>query len=231
MTRLTVSPVRFLPPSPLTVEADGGRLPLAERINQLTHGAGLVLSVVAALAILVATASATPAAAVGGSLFAVSLVALYAASTLSHSFADGPRRTFWRMVDQIAILGLGVGSFAPFALVHTADIRGLSVLSAMSVAAVVFSWMRVRLGERGLPPAWILVVGWMPALLTDRLWQVGGPTGFALVAGGALLYTCGVWFLLNDARRVYFHGIWHLFTVAASGCHFAFLYGWCIAPG
>ena len=229
MTRLTVSPVRYLPPSPLTADAETGRLPLSERINQVTHAAGLAIALIGADVMLSVAISAPLPAAVGGVAFAVASVVLYAASTLSHSFTDGPRRTFWRMIDQIAILGMGVGSFAPFALVHAADARGMAVLSLMTLAAVVFAVLRVRLGEHGLPPAWILAIGWLPALLTDRFWAVGGPAGCTLIAGGAALYTIGVWFLLNDARRVWYHGVWHLFTVAAGICHFAFLYGWCVA--
>ena len=227
--RLSVSPVRFLPPCPLAEEeCEPGVLPPAERINQATHAFGLLLATLAAVALFAAATRASLPAAAGAVLFGTSLIALYAASTLSHSFTNARRRTFWRMVDQIAILGLGVGSFAPFVLVHAADARGLTIFGLMAASAVVFAVLRVRLGERGLPPAWIGVIGWLPALLFDRLYAVGGPAGFGLVAAGALLYTGGVYFLLNDARRVWYHGVWHGCTVAASACHFAFLYGWCV---
>ena len=64
-----------------------------ETANQLTHGLGLLLSLVGA-AVLVnsARAHSDPLQFVGCCVYAVSLVSLYAASTLSHSFRTPPMR-------------------------------------------------------------------------------------------------------------------------------------------
>jgi len=39
------------------------------------------------------------------------------------------------------------------------------------------------------------------------------------VAGG-LVYSGGLYFYLQDERRRHFHGIWHLFVMGGSLCHF-----------
>jgi hemolysin III len=40
------------------------------------------------------------------------------------------------------------------------------------------------------------------------------------VAIGGLCYTIGTVFLVFDYRRLHFHGIWHLFVMAGSICHY-----------
>ena len=43
--------------------------------------------------------------------------------------------------------------------------------------------------------------------------------GFWLVAGG-VVYSAGIYFYLNDSKVRHYHGIWHLFVLGASLCHF-----------
>ena len=52
------------------------------------------------------------------------------------------------------------------------------------------------------------------------LWHALTPAGFAgLLAGGAC-YSGGVYFYANDERLRHGHGVWHLFVLAGSICHF-----------
>jgi hemolysin III len=52
------------------------------------------------------------------------------------------------------------------------------------------------------------------------LWRALTPVGFGwLVAGGAL-YTLGIVFFVADKRVRHGHGIWHLFVLGGSACHF-----------
>jgi hemolysin III len=61
---------------------------------------------------------------------------------------------------------------------------------------------------------WLAVVGIGP--LIDAL----GRTGFAWLAAGGVSYTAGIVFYATDHKVRHGHGIWHLFVLAGSSCHY-----------
>lgn len=203
-------------------------LSLQERLNQLTHGVGFLLSVVAAILLLAATPLVDATRATGAVVYAIALTALYLSSTLSHSFVCPTRRSFWRVADQIAILGMTFGSFVPFAIVHTNTPFGWTLLALTGTAAATLAVVRVIRWNDGVPIAAMVIVGLLPTLATYQMIRVGGVAGTVLISAGALSYICGLWFLMNDYKRVYYHAIWHISTILGSAFHFAFVYYWCI---
>lgn len=204
------------------------QLSIAERLNQLTHGFGFLLSLIAAIVLLAATPFVDSTRATGAVVYAIALTGLYLSSTLSHSFSCPKRRALWRVADQIAILGMAVGSFVPFALAHSNGPFGWTLLAVMAVAASLLAVVRVVRWEAGVPIFLMVIVGLLPMLAAVRMIEVGGVAGSCLIAGGAASYIGGLWFLLNDYKRVYYHAIWHTATIVGSGLHFAFVYHWCI---
>lgn len=203
-------------------------MPRDERLNQLTHGLGFVLSLIASATLLAAVPSVDGPRALGAIVYALALTGLYLSSTLSHSFLDRGRRTFWRVADQVAILGMVVGSFVPFALVHVSTPFGWTLLATTAIAAATLAVIRVIRWEKGVPILAMVVVGLLPALATYDMIQVGGLYGSALIGAGAIFYTVGLWFLMNDNKRVHYHAVWHIATILGSACHFVFVYLWCI---
>lgn len=65
-----------------------------------------------------------------------------------------------------------------------------------------------------------VVMGWAALAALGPLWRELGPDGFAWVAAGGIFYTVGIIFYALDTRLAHAHGIWHLFVVAGSACHF-----------
>ncbi len=61
---------------------------------------------------------------------------------------------------------------------------------------------------------WVAVVAWVPLL------RALGPAGFAWLAAGGLFYTFGIVFFALDNRLAHAHGVWHLFVLAGSACHY-----------
>jgi hemolysin III len=47
-----------------------------------------------------------------------------------------------------------------------------------------------------------------------------GRDGFAWLAAGGLLYTVGIVFYATDERLRHGHGVWHLFVLGGSACHY-----------
>lgn len=199
-------------------------VPDAEAANCWTHAVGCCLSVPGA-ALLMSTAIATgdPWRVAGCAVYAMSLVALYAASTLSHWFEDERRRNFFRMLDQVCIFLLVVGTYTPFGLVHARQGAWCLVLIGMWLYALVGIGMRVRRSTETLRPLIFLLMGWLPVPILIRAYEVGHAWGLGMILAGGLAYTGGTWFLVNDHKHPYYHAVWHLCTIVGSALHFAFV--------
>ncbi|HEX6986038.1 MAG TPA: hemolysin III family protein [Planctomycetaceae bacterium] len=204
------------------------RLAPPEAVNRWTHGLGFAASLPAAAVLLWAASGRSDGwIAVACAVYAGSLVALYAASALSHGFEDRPQlRSGFRVADQVCIYLLIAGTFTPFAAAHLRTPFGLGQLAAVWLLAAVGIALRVRRKGAQIGPsdvALCLLTGWIPILSLGRFVSIGGPDGFALVLAGGLFYSGGTVFLLNDHRNPYLHGVWHVSTLAGSGCHYLFL--------
>lgn len=208
----------------VSIPVQGVARPLtAEMLNQWTHGFGCVLACIgASLLIPRAFESGGLVNVVGATVYAASLVGLYLASTLSHSFEHPGRRRFYRMLDQVCIFLLTAGSFTPFGLVHMATPFGWSLLIGMWLVALYGIALRIRNADRTIGVPLFVVLGWAPLLALPHLYTVTHWHGLLLVLVGALSYTGGLYFLLNDHRKIYFHAIWHFATITGSACHFLF---------
>jgi hemolysin III len=68
---------------------------------------------------------------------------------------------------------------------------------------------------------WIYVLlGWMPLPTIPSLIEAVPAVALWWMLVGGLLYTCGTLFLVYDDRHPLFHGVWHMFVIAGSTCHF-----------
>ena len=172
--------------------------------------------------------------AVGGCVvYAASLTAVFACSTLSHAFPhDRPRRKWWRSVDQAAIFALIAGSATPFALHRQRDWLGFGVLAVMWTLALLGARRRLRAAGGDVGPAAAAfsgAMGWMTVALLPRAYEIGGAEALGWALGGLGFYGLGTVFLLNDHRDglSWMHGVWHVCTLAGCGCHWWF--NWTVA--
>ena len=65
-----------------------------------------------------------------------------------------------------------------------------------------------------------LLMGWLSLVAVVPLWKALSPAGFAWLAAGGLFYTVGIIFYVADQRVRHGHGLWHLFVLGGSSCHF-----------
>jgi hemolysin III len=194
-----------------------------ELVHALTHGAGLVLALAGAL-VMVATVRASGDAwrVVGCGVFVACMVAVYAASTLSHSRFSPPWKSFLRRLDQGVIYLLVVATYTPFGLVYLRTEAGWLLLAALWTGALVGFVSKVMFAHRvetGL--IWTYVaLGVLPTVTIPWLWPlVPSGTGPWMFLGG-MFYLVGTIFLVNDARVRHFHAVWHILVIAGSACHF-----------
>ena len=193
-----------------------------ERFNSITHLVGAVLAVAGAAALITsASLKGDPWRIVGFSVYGAMLVALYLASTLYHALRGRAKAVFHKL-DHCSIYLLIAGSYTPFALVSLQGPWGWSLLGVVWALAALGIVQEIWLasGTRALSLVIYVLMGWLALVAVVPLWQALGPAGFAWLATGGALYTLGIAFYANDHRLRHAHGIWHLFVLGGSTCHF-----------
>jgi len=193
-----------------------------EKFNAVTHIAGAVLALAGAIVLVVLAAlTGDPWKVVGVAVYGVTLVSLYSISGLYHSLR-GRAKNILRELDHQSIYLLIAGSYTPFCLVTLRGPWGWSLLGVVWGLAVLGSLqeLRSRSGARMLSVAIYLLMGWVVVAALVPLQQALGPNGFAWLVAGGLFYTVGIVFYALDTRLAHAHGVWHLFVLAGSACHY-----------
>jgi len=193
-----------------------------ELANSLTHGVGLILSTVA-LVLLVVSASlrGQTMQIVTFSVFGATLVILYMASTLYHTFRHPRLKRFFRFVDHAAIYLLIAGTYTPFALLNMHGSVGWTLFGVIWGLAILGILLKTLHMERlpFLNPLIYIGMGWIALFAIKPAVETISPGGLAWLAAGGLVYTLGVVFYSVD-RIPYNHAIWHGFVMGGSACHF-----------
>ena len=193
-----------------------------ERFNSISHLVGAGLAVLGAVLLIVTAARlGDPWKIVSFSIYGAMLVALYVASTLYHS-VRGRAKAMLQKFDHCSIYLLIAGSYTPFALVSLRGPWGWSLLAAVWTLAVVGILQEIWFakGARVLSLVIYLLMGWLALVAVMPLWEALTPRGFAWLVAGGLFYTVGIIFYVADQRIRHGHGVWHLFVLGGSSCHF-----------
>jgi hemolysin III len=203
---------------------------LGEEIaNSVSHGFGLLAALVAVPLLLVVTAQHGAAInIVGVSIFAATLLALYAVSTIYHALPEGRAKRVFLKLDHAAIFVFIAGCYTPFALGPLHGQLGWSLLAAVWGLAAVGVTLKAldRLAHPWLSTALYLVMGWLVVFAAGPLFAHVPLAGILWLAAGGIAYTLGVGFFLADSRFRFGHAIWHLFVLAGTSCHFVAVLGY-----
>ncbi|MDO8502174.1 MAG: hemolysin III family protein [Gemmatimonadaceae bacterium] len=191
--------------------------------NSVTHGVGLAASLIALpLVIFASLKRGDPLQVVGAAVFGLSLVLLYGASTVYHSFPRSSATRVLRMIDHSAIYLLIAGSYTPFALGPLRGPWGWALLAAVWAMALIGIALKSIHGfvRPGLSTTLYIAMGWLSIVAVRPLITHVGAAGFWWLLAGGLCYTGGVVFYATDTRLRYGHAVWHVFVLAGSTCHF-----------
>ena len=193
-----------------------------ERFNSISHLVGAGLAVTGSIVLItIAARLGDPWKIVSFSIYGAMLVALYVFSTVYHS-VRGRAKDILRKLDHCAIYMLIAGTYTPFALVSLRGSWGWWLLGIVWSLALIGIVQELWLGNRTRVLSLILYVlmGWLALVAVVPLWHALTPPGFAWLLAGGALYTGGLVFYATDHRLRHGHGVWHLFVVGGSGCHF-----------
>jgi hemolysin III len=194
-----------------------------ELANAVTHGVGLVLSLIGMpILILAALDRGERATVIGASVFGATLIALYAASTLYHAIPHPTLKQKLRVVDHAAIYLLIAGTYTPFTLGVLRGTWGWTLFGIVWTLAALGVLFKVLFGSGAmakLSTAIYVAMGWVIIIAIKPLMASMEHTGLMLLVAGGLCYTGGVIFYV-DRRRAWTHPVWHLFVMGGSICHY-----------
>jgi hemolysin III len=196
---------------------------LGEEIaNSVSHGVGLVASLVASPFLLVAAVQhGSSAYIVGSSVFVGTMVLLYLTSTIYHALPGNAAKRLFRLFDQSAIFLLIAGTYTPFCVSLLGGPWGWTLFGLIWSLAAVGLGLKALGGLRYpvLCTCLYLGMGWLAVIAVRPLWLRLPLTGLLWLLAGGLAYTVGVAFFAAERMR-YAHFVWHLFVIAGTACHF-----------
>lgn len=206
--------------------------PKEERLNIISHGIGLVLSIIA-LVLLVIKANQF-----GGlrnlvsfSIFGASMVLLYAASTFYHSATTHRKRMRLNIFDHSSIYVLIAGTYTPFALITLSGTTGMIILWTVWLCALVGVILKFFFTGRYQLLSTIMYVGmgWIIVFAAKPLMENLDPAGLIWLLAGGISYTIGA--VLFMVKKIpYNHAIFHVFVLMGTFAHFMSIYFY-ILPG
>ena len=193
-----------------------------EIANSVSHGVALVAALAGVPFLFVAPRSMSMASAVGTSVYAVTLVLLFLASTLYHAIPTGRAKRVFLKLDHGAIHVFIAGSYTPFVLGPLAGPWGFTLFGMVWSLAGCGAALKAcnRLSRPWLSTGLYLAMGWLVLIAAVPLVERVPPPGVGLLVAGGLAYTAGVAFFVLDSRWRYAHAVWHAFVVAGTGLHF-----------
>lgn len=206
-------------------------------VSALTHFIGMIVSATGAIPLLYKafqTGSFLCIAAM--MIYALSLIALYGASTTYHTFDVNPAvNKRLKKADHMMISVLIAGSYTPICLLVLGNTIGMIMLSVVWGLAIVgilinIFWI--------FCPKWVSSVlyigmGWTCVIGIPSIYRAFPPAAFGWLLAGGIMYTIGgVIYALKlsvfNGKHQNFgsHEIFHIFVMLGSICHYIVMYGY-----
>ena len=204
-----------------------------ELANSISHGLGALLAAAGFAVLVVASVRrGTAVHVVSSSVFGLSLLNLYASSTLYHTIRNPGARGILRRLDHAAIFLLIAGSYTPFTLVTLRGPWGWSIFGVVWGLAVIGLFFEDKLRHRrhGLSLGLYILMGWVAVVAIKPLVGTLPRGGIVFLFAGGLAYTFGTIFYMW--RRIpYHHAWWHVAVLAGSVLHYVAVLRYVIPRG
>lgn len=194
-----------------------------EWVNTITHGVGVIFSIVALILLIVySSLRGTAWHVVTYTVYGVTMLLLYTSSTMLHALREGKIKDLFEIFDHSSIYLFIAGTYTPILLTVLRSPLGwtlFGVVWGMAAAGIVFKAFFTKrfvffstLGYIAM--GWLIVFMWKPLTLALE------PEALRLLVIGGLCYTFGAIFYVWRAFP-YHHAVWHLFVLGGSITHFA----------
>ncbi|MDN6293663.1 MAG: PAQR family membrane homeostasis protein TrhA [Alkalibacterium gilvum] len=189
-----------------------------EVLNAVTHGIGVILSIIGLVFLIQKGID------VGGALevtsytiYGTSLILLYLSSTLYHSFTFTRAKKVFRVIDHSSIFVLIAGTYTPYTLITIGGKLGAFLTTLIwSIALFGVLYKTVWFEKfQGLSLWLYIAMGWISLFFINYLYRGLGPNGFIWLIAGGLAFTVGALFYRLKHVK-YMHVVWHLFVLTGT---------------
>ncbi len=196
-----------------------------EKLNSITHLVGAVLALIGfGVLLTISFQSQKLLLIISFTIFGLTLILLYTMSTLYHSFHPPRLKKIFQKLDHVSIYLLIAGTYTPYMLVSLREYNGIIMLILVWGLAVIGLLLDIFVAKRieWLQVIIYLVMGWVCTLNYSELQAALPAAGMIWLTMGGIAYTAGiVFYVLDDLKKLrHAHGIWHLFVLSGSICHF-----------
>jgi hemolysin III len=204
--------------------------------SALTHFIGFVMALFAAFPLLIqgAVASVSIGGMISLSIFMISMLMLYAASTIYHTInLPGNGNMILKKIDHMMIFVLIAGTYTPVCVLMLHNKTGFIMLTAVWTVAAAGMILKACWVTC---PKWFssiiyIAMGWICILaLPQIIAAISSMQFFWLLTGGIMYTVGGVIYALklsvfNELHKNFgSHEIFHLFVMAGSFCHYICIY-------
>ena len=203
--------------------------------SAITHFIGMLMAIFAAVPLLIKAAREPDHIyLISLTIYALSLILLYAASTTYHTFDLSEKaNTILKKIDHMMIFILIAGSYTPICLITLKGRTGVILLSLVWGIALVGIILKAFWV---FCPKWVssilyIGMGWTCVLAFTQILNALSPAAFGWLLAGGIIYTAGgIIYAMKlpffNSRHRYFgsHEIFHLFVMGGSLCHYVMMY-------
>ncbi|MCL2253654.1 MAG: hemolysin III family protein [Lachnospiraceae bacterium] len=211
------------------------QITIREPGSAITHFIGMIMVMLAAIPLLTKAANAAHTLApISLSIFILTMLLLYGASTTYHAVSLSDKSIkFFKRLDHMMIFALIAGSYTPVCMTILEGKIGVNLLIAIwSLAGIgmLFKLLWVTC------PKWFssliyIAMGWVCVVVIGPLAASLDAAALFWLAAGGLIYTAGGIIyalklkLFNSRHRSFgSHEIFHIFVMGGSFCHFIFMF-------
>lgn len=199
------------------------RLTFGEEIgNSVTHAIGaLTMLILLPITAVHAYTSYNLKAAVGMSIFVISLFLMFLSSAVYHSMSYGSTHKYiLRIIDHSMIYIAIAGSYTPVALLLLKGWQSYLIIIlqwGITIFGILYKIFAKTIHEK-FSLALYLTMGWLVVFILPAIVTKTGLLFWLLMLFGGLSYTFGAIFYAR--KRPYDHMIWHLFIMLASALQY-----------
>ncbi|WP_124068135.1 hemolysin III family protein [Clostridium sp. E02] len=207
---------------------------IKDPVSAGTHFIAMILALAAAAPLLIKASADGELHLVSLTIFSISMVLLYAASTIYHTLDISPKiNKLLKKFDHMMIFILIAGTYTPVCLIVLGDKTGISLLAL--VWGIALSGMIIK-GFFVMCPRWFssvlyIAMGWVCVLALKKIILALPPAAFIWLLAGGLIYTIGGIIYALKIPLFHFpqkhfgnHELFHLFVMGGSFCHYILMY-------